>query len=117
MTGSKVLARMGQLLAAITMAAGVHAQTVVGRVTDAGVGMSGVVVLLVDSAGKTVRRAISAERGDFALAAGVPGRFTIRALKIGRTPTDVGPIVLAPGAVARADVALSGRVVILDETR
>lgn len=74
------------------------AQTVRGTVvSESGAAVSGVVLLLVDSAGATARRTLSDERGAFVLAAPAPGRYGLRTLRIGFRPAELGPFVLRAG--------------------
>jgi len=86
-----------------------QAQTLRGTATatERTVPVPGVVVLLVDSAGATVRRALTDERGDFAIAAPAAGRYRLRALRIGFRPTTIDDLTLAAGATRRLDLRLT----------
>ena len=93
------------------------AQSVRGTVSRGSVGVDGAIVLLVDSAGRVVARSTSRESGAFSLSAERAGRHTVRVLRIGFTPTVVGPVRLAVGAPLPLDVTLTGAPVRLAELR
>jgi hypothetical protein len=97
--------------------AAVGAQAVRGTVSAEGVRVPGALVLLVDSAGRTVARAASRENGAYAVAAPAAGAFTLRVLRIGFAPTTAGPLALRAGATLTRDVTLTGRPVRLTEVR
>lgn len=67
-----------------------HAQTIRGTVRSrAGdLGVPGAIVLLIDSAATTTyARTLSGDRGEYLLRAPAPGRYALRALRIGFRPT------------------------------
>lgn len=86
-----------------------RAQTLRGTATagDRAAPVPGVVVLLVDSAGGTVRRALTDERGDFTIVAPAAGRYRVRALRIGFRPTTIDDLSLAAGEMRRLDLRLA----------
>ncbi len=66
-----------------------EAQSVHGRVVagPSASTVSGVIVFLLDSAGKSVDRSLSSETGMYRLHAPAPGHYRLRALRIGFRPT------------------------------
>lgn len=77
----------------------------------------GVVMLLVDTAGRVVGRALTNERGEFRLAAGAPGNYRVRTLRIGYRPVLSAPHQLRSGEELRETFALSSIPVTLDTIR
>lgn len=79
------------LLACLMSGAGraARAQTVYGRVFAGrdGAAVPGVIVFLLDSADRSVDRSLSSESGAYRLRAPAPGRYRLRALRIGFRPT------------------------------
>ncbi len=74
----------------------IEAQSVRGFIRDAGGNpVAGVVVLLADTTGRTVSRALSGEAGDFRVASGQPGRFVIVTRRIGFKPSTSASFSLA----------------------
>jgi hypothetical protein len=110
---------LGALVAVLAGRGG--AQVVRGTVSAAGVRVPGAIVLLVDAEGRTVARAAARDDGTYSVAAPATGerggRYTLRVLRIGFTPTVVGPIALPRGAVTTRDVSLTGAPVRLAEVR
>jgi hypothetical protein len=94
------------------------AQSVEGAVTDrdGATPVSGVLVLLIDSAGTVVSRDLSRAEGRFKLRARALGTHTIRALRIGFTPTLIEPFAVRSGET-RTMVRLDGAPVRLDAIR
>ena len=116
--------RMGRALVAIAglaaaLPAGLGAQTVRGQVTDGATGapIPGVVLLLVDSAERAPRRAMSDETGSYAILAPGAGTYRIRAMRIGFRPTTSQPIEVLLGLNDVAPIRLAGIPVILDTVR
>jgi hypothetical protein len=72
----------------VTAAASAISQVVRGsvrsRATDASI--PGTVLVLLDSAGETAARVLADEHGGFALYARIPGRYRLRAARIGFRP-------------------------------
>jgi hypothetical protein len=85
---------------ALLAAARVEAQVLRGSVVgaDGSTSVAGAVVVLVDSTGTTVARALSDERGAFRVAAPRSGTYRVRTLHVGSRPSMSAPIVLAAGA-------------------
>ena len=86
-----------------------------GRVllADSVTGAAGIVVVARDPARGVVVRAMSGEKGDYALALPGPARYSISALRIGFRPTVLPSVdVVAPGARV-VDIVLNGVVVSL----
>src|SRR5690242_15286501 len=86
------------LTAGLTLATAAHAQTIRGRVVSrAGtLDVPGAVVLLIDSAATTTyARTLSNARGEYLLRAPAPGRYALRALRIGFRPTTTAAFALA----------------------
>ena len=81
----------GTLVAVVLLSAArpVVGQTVIGSTLDANTSapLSGVLISLLDSAGKRVRAVLSDEVGRFAMEVGQFGRYTIRAERIGLQTT------------------------------
>lgn len=87
------------LLGALLGGAPASAQTIAGRVVDAdgGAGVSGAFVVLADSAGRRRGAVLSDGEGRFLLTAPAPGRYTVRAERIGMTTRTVPAFTLAAG--------------------
>ncbi|MES2177924.1 MAG: carboxypeptidase regulatory-like domain-containing protein [Gemmatimonadota bacterium] len=83
--------------------------------TDRPVG--GVIVVLVDSASSVAARSLTNERGEYRLAAGRAGVFTVRTLRIGFRPETSDPIALAAGADVTKRITLTGVAFGLDTLR
>lgn len=82
----RVLLRILSLtLAGAAVPASAHPQVVRGVVVDeaSGRGLPGVVVVLLDSTGKRLAGVIAGDDGRYAIRTSVPGRFSLRAERIG----------------------------------
>jgi hypothetical protein len=79
--------------------AGVHAQVVRGDVVDAGTRqpLYGAIITLLDTAGHRVGGAITNDSGRFTVTAPTPGRYRLRANRIGFQSTTSGSFALAAG--------------------
>jgi len=90
----------------IALALPAGAQVLAGTVRDsvARVPVPGVVVILLDSAGGTVARNLTNERGDYRLPLRAEAR-TARFVRIGFTPKDL-PLAASGGAATRLDVLM-----------
>ena len=90
-----------------------HAQIVRGTVTSAvGSGrVAGAVVLLVDSALTTHARTLTSDSGTFMVGAGAAGRFHLKVMRIGFTPTESPAFDLARDTTI--DLALTDIPVVL----
>lgn len=100
---------VGILILALLPAVG-NAQAVRGTAIDGGTSapLPGVVVLLIDSAGSTVARALTGERGEYRLAAAVAGTYRVRTLRIGFRSSMSDAIVLAVGQDVSQPMLLAG---------
>jgi hypothetical protein len=96
----------------------VAAQTVRGVVAGAdNQPVSGVVVLLVDSASQIAARALSDARGSFVVATTRAGTYRIRTLRIGFRPVLSEPVELRAGGEITKQLVLSAVPVGLDTVR
>ncbi|HEY5060784.1 MAG TPA: carboxypeptidase-like regulatory domain-containing protein, partial [Gemmatimonadaceae bacterium] len=94
------------------------AQTVRGVVMDgAQHPVTGVVVLMLDSASNVVARGLSGEQGDFHVAAARSGAYRLRTMRIGYRSTISQPIALLAGGEVNQRLVLSGVSVSLDTVR
>ena len=75
------------------------AQVVRGVVVDeaSGRGMPGIVVVLLDSAGKRLAGVLADDDGRYAIRSSVPGRYSLRAERIGYVAQAPTPVVLKSG--------------------
>jgi hypothetical protein len=94
-------------------------QSVRGAVIDRGTNaaLAGVVVLLVDSAGTTVARGLTNERGEYRLSASSAGTYRVRTLRIGFRPGMSAPVALSPADDATQDLLLAAVPFTLDTFR
>ena len=90
-------AGMSAALAALSSSSG--AQVVRGIVVEAGSGsaLPGVVVVLLDSAGKRLAGVLVGDDGRFAIRALTPGRYAVRAERIGYRADAPTPVILGAG--------------------
>ena len=104
---------------AVVLAGGTAgAQTVRGVVVDgAQHPLTGVVVLMLDSASNVVARGLSGDQGDFHVAAARPGAYRLRTMRIGYRSTISQPIALLSGGEVVQRPVLSGVLVSLDTVR
>jgi len=103
---------------ALVLSSAARAQSVRGVVVDAGERpVSGVVVLLVDSASAVAARSLSDERGEFRLSASRAGTYRLRTLRIGFRPVVSGPIAIAAGEQVTRRLVLNGLPIALDTIR
>lgn len=95
------------------------AQAVRGTVTDRGTGaaLPGVVVLLMDSTGNIVGRALAGERGSYEVSASRAGTYRLRTLRIGFRPTTSAPLRLGEGERMIHPLELAAIPVSLDTIR
>ena len=98
-----------------TLDAQVIRGTVVGRGETAGV--PGVVVLLVDSTGAIVGRALSAEGGEYRVTAPRAGTYRVRTMRIGFRPDTSAVIVMGPGQERVVSLVLANVAAMLDTVR
>lgn len=87
------------VLITFLLPAGVLAQVVRGDVVDAGTRqpLYGAIIALLDTAGHRVAGAITNDSGRFTVTAPVPGRYRLRANRIGFQSTTSGSFTLAAG--------------------
>lgn len=77
----------------------------------------GILMVAMDTAGAETARTLSGPTGTYALSVRAPGRYTIRALRVGFRPTVVGPLDVVAGESRQADVVLSEAGIRLDAVR
>jgi hypothetical protein len=95
------------------------AQSVRGVLTHATTGapVAGAVVVLVDSAGIAVSRAMSGEQGEYRLAARTSGSYRVRTLRIGFRPQMSVFVRLLRGEVTDLPIMVASVPVLLDTVR
>lgn len=104
--------------AALAGASGLGAQTVRGSLVDRGAQpVSGVVVMLLDSADRVVAQTLSSESGAYVLRAPEPGRYRVRVLRLGFRPELSEELVLGAGQVLDESMELDGATVSLAAVR
>ena len=95
-----------------------NAQGVQGVVVSRGeTPVSGVVVLLLDTASAITARALTDERGAFRLVARQPGVYRLRTLRVGYTPVASEAFTLDAGALRSEQVVLTELPYSMDTTR
>ena len=93
-------------------------QVVRGTLTDGNAQrVPGVVVTLVDSSETVRSRALSDDQGEYSIRAPVPGRYRLRALRIGFRPVVSREFALAAGEVREEPFVLDGASVPLEVVR
>jgi hypothetical protein len=95
------------------------AQEVRGRALAPGatMPMPGVIVILVDSAGGVVDRALTSDAGTFRLRAVRPATYRLRALRVGFQPTESPLFPLAGGQLLEQSIELTSKAVALTALR
>lgn len=103
------------LLATLAAAPSTAAQVVHGELREEGTGtaVSGAFVVLVDDAGRTTAAALSDGSGGFALAAPHPGRYAVRAERVGYAVTASAPLELGAGETVPLRLTTAARPVLL----
>lgn len=93
-----------------------HAQVVRGQVVESGTRqpLYGSIIVLLDSAGTQMAGAITDEAGRFTLSAPAPGRYTLRANRIGFRSTRSASFILAEGQTLEQTLIASAIPVELD---
>lgn len=88
-----------------------HAQTVRGALTEEGSGapIPGTLVVLLDAAGTQRAGVLTDAAGRFVLQAPAPGRYTLRAERIGYATPTSGPLELAAGETQELRMSASAR--------
>ena len=96
-----------------------HGQTVQGRLLEAGVGspVEGALVLLLDEAGQDQDGYLSNAAGRFLLKAPNPGRYTVRAERIGFETVTSEAFQLASGQTLGIDLEMSLAPILMEELR
>jgi hypothetical protein len=84
---------------------------------ESGVPASGVVVLLTDTLGAPLARALTSESGAYRVQARIGGTFRLRTLRIGYKPETTAPFALASGQEITRDIALANIPLTLDTVR
>lgn len=104
------------VLAALALPAAASAQTVRGRVTEAGTRqpVPGAIVLLVDAFGQRAAATLSDPEGAYRVTARAAGTYTLRVERVGYTSTSSDPLVLAAGETVERDLVADVRRVVLD---
>lgn len=103
------------VLAASLVASAASAQTLRGVTVDAGERpITGVVVMLVDTASNVAARGLTNEKGEFRLTAASAGIYRLRTLRIGFRPTLSTPFTLDGASEPTTRVVLSDIPVMLD---
>jgi hypothetical protein len=116
MSMMRMVVRAVAAIGLIPLAAG--AQSVRGVVVDRDDRpVSGVVVLLLDSASNPVARALSNDRGEFRIAGARGGSYRVRTMRIGFRPVTSPPIRLADGGEISQRLVLTGLPIGLDTVR
>ena len=105
------------LLAAALLAAGpAAAQSVRGRVVEPGTGqpVSGAVVMLLDAQGARVTATLTDAQGGFAMHAGAPGTYSLRAERVGYAAAASPALSLAADQTAEQALVMEPRLVTLE---
>lgn len=109
------LPRLAALAAALLAAPPALAQSVRGRVAEqAGQPIAGAVVLLLDQNGSRVTATLTDAQGGFALRAGVPGTYSLRAERVGYAQATSPALSLAAGAEVEQRLVMEPRQVTLE---
>lgn len=113
----RIRAFVPRLLAALLLAAGsASAQSVRGRVVEPGTGqpVSGAVVMLLDAQGARVTATLTDAQGGFAVHAGVPGTYSLRAERVGYAAAASPALSLAADQTAEQLLVMEPRQVTLE---
>ena len=99
--------------------AAIGAQTIAGTVVRGGdnAGVSGVIVLLLNTADSVVGRSLTNERGEFLVSTIHPGGYRLRTMRIGFLPLTSDVVILADGQRATRRIALTNVPFLLDTAR
>lgn len=114
---SRLVTSMGAavLVAALTCATGIGAQSVRGSVLqpDSATHAPGVVVVAADERGDVIARTLSTEAGDFDLRVPGAGTYTLRLLRVGFRPTTLAPLSVPADGVSGVRAVLGAEAVLL----
>lgn len=104
------------LLATALLAGPASAQSVRGRVVEPGTGqpVSGAVVMLLDAQGARVTATLTDAQGGFAMNAGAPGTYSLRAERVGYAAAASPALSLAAGQTAEQALVMEPRLVTLE---
>jgi hypothetical protein len=110
------------VLMALLLAAGradVCAQSIAGRVIDAGTGtaLGGATLRLIDARKNALYVTVADDSGRFVLRAGAAGSYTVEAQNIGYATTQAGPVRLETDAETVVELRLSSMAVALEPIR
>ena len=102
-----------------SIATAATAQVVRGVVVDegSGRGLPGVVVVLLDSAGKRLAGVLADDDGRYAIRTTAPGRYAVRAERIGYRASAPTSVVLSAGQTVELRLATQAIPVVLGEVR
>ncbi|MEX2177632.1 MAG: carboxypeptidase regulatory-like domain-containing protein [Gemmatimonadaceae bacterium] len=113
--------RIGAVVAVqlFALASGASAQIVTGRVVDQATAtpLSGVVVLLLDSADRATEQSLTNQTGEYRLAAARAGTYRVRMLRIGYRPATSHAVRLAAGLETALPDLVAGAPISLDTVR
>ncbi|HEY0020546.1 MAG TPA: carboxypeptidase-like regulatory domain-containing protein [Longimicrobium sp.] len=111
-----LLLRRALLAASLFAAVPAFAQSVRGRVTEPGTGepVSGAVVMLLDARGARVAATLTDAQGAFAVQAGGPGTYTLRAERVGYAEAVSPALPLVAGQAAQQALVMRPRQVTLE---
>lgn len=109
--------RLILLLAALLAAAPLSAQSIRGRLVHSGSGqpIGGAMVWLLDPTGAQPRAVITDEEGRFLLQAPAPGRYTVRAERVGFSSATSPELVLAAHQTLELRLESAEQVIALEE--
>jgi hypothetical protein len=110
-----IIRRLSLVLLALLLAAPLGAQTVSGEfVSPSGEPVSSARVTLRDESGRTVHSALTDASGRFSLRAPAPGRYVVRAERIGFASTVSAAVTLGAGEQVTQRLVASGERVMLE---
>lgn len=113
---TRTLLGLALLAASLFAAAPAFAQSVRGRVTESGTGqpVPGAVVMLLDAQGARVAATLTDAQGAFAVQAGGPGTYTLRAERVGYAEAVSPTLPLAAAQAAEQALVMQPRQVTLE---
>ncbi|HET7550815.1 MAG TPA: carboxypeptidase regulatory-like domain-containing protein [Gemmatimonadaceae bacterium] len=96
------------MLVGIVLVSRAQAQVVRGAVTSGAGGqpIQGAAVSLMDSSGARIGGLFSDAAGDFSISAPAPGRYIVRAVRIGYRPAQSAPLVIGAGQVVEQQLVM-----------
>jgi hypothetical protein len=107
---------MPAVLTALLCAAPAAAQRITGEIADPAAGgpVVGAFIRLLDAEGRFLRGVLSDTAGRFTIALPAPGRYLLRAERIGYTSVDAGPFDVAPGETLPVRMESGMRAIMLE---